>query len=58
MDPGCIMEKKLKKPGRNKNKLITIYPKNPENFKNSKPRGAVPIKRVLKKECMPIKVIT
>lgn len=51
------MEKKIKKPGRNKNKLITIYPKNPENFKN-KPRGAVPVERVLKKECMPIKVIT
>ena len=33
----CIMEN-LKKSGKNKNKLRTIYPKNHENFKNSKPR--------------------
>ena len=31
------MEKKLKN-GENKNKLRTLYPKNHENFKNSKPR--------------------
>ena len=28
----------LIKIGKNKNKLRTIYPKNHENFKNSKPR--------------------
>ena len=28
----------FKKSGENKNKLRTIYPKNHENFKNSKPR--------------------
>ena len=28
----------LKKTGKNKNKLSPIYPKNDENFKNSKPR--------------------
>ena len=33
----CIM-KNLKKLGENKNKLRTIYPKNHENFKNSRLR--------------------
>ena len=28
----------FKKSGKNKNKLRTIYPKNHEHFKNSKPR--------------------
>ena len=33
----CIIENK-KKLGENKKKLRTIYPKNHENFKNSKPK--------------------
>ena len=37
IDHYCIM-KSLKKLGKNKNKLRTIYAKNHENFKNSKPR--------------------
>ena len=40
-------EKLRKKSGKNKNKLRTIYPKNHENFKNSKPRV-----QFLKKECI------
>ena len=39
IDHYCIMEKFKKKSGANENKLRTIYPKNYENFKNSKPRG-------------------
>ena len=37
IDHYCIMEN-FKKLGKNKNKLRAIYPKNHENFKNSKPR--------------------
>ena len=37
IDHYCIIEN-LKKSGKNKNKLRTIYPKNHEIFKNSKPR--------------------
>ena len=37
-DHYCIMEKKFKKSGKNKNNLKTIYPKNHENLKNTKPR--------------------
>ena len=33
-----VLWKIFKKLGENKNKLRTIYPKNHENFKNSKPR--------------------
>ena len=32
-----MLWKILKRSGENKNKLRTIYPKNHENFKNSKP---------------------
>ena len=37
IDHYCIMEN-FKKSRENKNKLITIYSKNHENFKNSEPR--------------------
>ena len=33
-----VLWKIFKKSGENKNKLRTIYPKNHENIKNSKPR--------------------
>ena len=37
IDHYCIMEDLIKS-GENKNKLRIMYPKNHENFKNSKPR--------------------
>ena len=37
IDHYCVMEN-LKKLGKNKNKLRTVYPKNYEKFKDSKPR--------------------
>ena len=33
------IKKKKKKSGENKNKLRKMYPDNPEDFKNSNPRG-------------------
>ena len=46
-DHFCIIENFKKISGKNKNKLRTMYPKNPENFKNSKSR--VQIYRFLSK---------
>ena len=40
IDHYCIM-KNYKKLGENRSKLRTMYPKNHENFKNSKPKGPV-----------------
>ena len=47
LDLYCIM-KKLKISGENKNESKTIYPKNHDNFKNSKPR----VLYCNKKECI------